>query len=253
MISLIFKICVLLHLYMIVVINKKMKTRIILIISFVISQISWTQNSNHKIRIISNELNGMYEFVEETEFKKHNLISEKFLDFIPEKEQNISRMYPEFFKLKDSCYYFKKRLNSNINDHRTILKACNKFGNFDKESLSYKFEGIFFNNVLIEVSGYEYWGYISVSLEDGLAFYTMGKPLSSKGETAISYSNYYGEEEIALTDLENKKQYVIGIEGWRTLESYVKKDIYYLKLEPDTQPNHTNEFKYLKLQIKNQS
>jgi hypothetical protein len=79
----------------------------------------------------------------------------------------------------------------------------------------------------------------------------MGKPLTSDGETAISYSNYYGEEEIALTDLKTKEQYVIGIEGWRTIESKVSKNRYYLKLESDFQTNCEKEIKYLKVERKN--
>ena len=78
----------------------------------------------------------------------------------------------------------------------------------------------------------------------------MGKPLTSNGETAISHSNYYGEEEIALTDLKTKEQYVIGIEGWRTIESKVSKNSYYLKLESEFQTGCEKEIKYLKVEIK---
>ena len=79
----------------------------------------------------------------------------------------------------------------------------------------------------------------------------MGKPLTSNGETAISHSNYYGEEEIALTDLKTKEQYVIGIEGWRTIESKVSKNSYYLKLESEYTTECKKENKYLRIKIKN--
>ena len=79
----------------------------------------------------------------------------------------------------------------------------------------------------------------------------MGKPLTSDGETAISHSNYYGEEEIALTDLKTKEQYVIGIEDWRTMESKVLNNRYYLKLESEFQTDCEKEIKYLKVEIKN--
>ncbi len=119
-----------------------------------------------------------------------------------------------------------------------------------KEFSDYIVRGIYFNNALIETIGYESWGFISVNLKNGLAFYTMGKPLSSNGETAISYSNYYGEEEIALIDLKSKKQYVIGIEGWITIESKVSENVYYLKLKPHMN-KCKNEVKFLKVKIKN--
>ena len=94
-------------------------------------------------------------------------------------------------------------------------------------------------------------GFLSIDLSSGLSCYTMGKPLTSNGETAISYSNSYGEEEIALTDLWTKKQYVIGIEGWRTKESQVHNNVYFLKLESEFQTDCDKETKYLKLSIKN--
>jgi hypothetical protein len=80
----------------------------------------------------------------------------------------------------------------------------------------------------------------------------MGKPLTFDGKTAISYSNYYGEEEIALTDLKTKRQYVIGIDGWITIESKVNKGIYYLKLESEFKSGDcAKKIKYLKVEIKN--
>ncbi|WP_139195614.1 hypothetical protein [Aquimarina amphilecti] len=215
-------------------------------------RLSWSQHCEYKTRIIEDELQGRYEFIDSAAYEKHKKIAEKFIDFTPANEQKIITTYPKTFKLNDSCYTFNKKFTYSTTNYRRILKACNINGSVPKESLGYQFKGIYFNHVLIEVSGYEHWGYLSVDLENEETLYTLGKPLSSKGKTAISYSNYYSEEEITITDLKINKQYTIGIEDLVTAESYVIKDVYYLKLTSNMRPNCYKKIKYLKLQLTDQ-
>ena len=225
---------------------KPMNRNLILIFLLTIAQFSWAQDCDFEIRILSNILNGKSELIDKSEYAKAVRISEEFIDFNPKSEIELTEKYPEIFKLKDSCYSFKTNLGNKIG----ILKICKNKAQ-SKEYSNYEFKGIYYGNALIKTEGYEGWGFISVNLDNGFSCFTMGKPLTSNGETAISHSNYYGDEEIALTDLKTKEQYVIGIEGWRTIESNVLKNSYYLKLESEFQTDCEKEIKYLKVNIQN--
>lgn len=226
-----------------------MKIKLILIFLLSIVQTSWAQNCDFEIRNLSDVLNGKSELIDKSEYEKIRGISERFIEFKPKSELELTKKYPGIFKLKDSCYTFSA--NPDIEFVKTPeLKAC-KYLLKEKGYSNYEFKGTYCGNALIEIIGFESWGFLSVDLKNGLTFFTMGKPLTSEGETAISYSNYYGEEEIALTDLKTKEQYVIGIEGWITIESIVNKNVYYLKLESEFQTGCEKEIKYLKVEIKN--
>jgi hypothetical protein len=227
-----------------------MKIRLILIFLLIIIQTSWAQDCDFEIRNLSNILNGKSELIDKSEYDKVVRISEKFIDFKPISEIELTKKHPEIFKLKDSCYTFSANSNIGIGIKTPELNAC-KYLLKEKGYSNYEFKGTYCGNVLIEITGYESWGFLSVDLKNGLTCFTMGKPLTSDGETAISHSNYYGEEEIALTDLKTKEQYVIGIEGWRTMESKVLNNRYYLKLESEFQTDCEKEIKYLKVEIKN--
>ena len=227
-----------------------MNRKLILIFLLTIIQISWAQDCDFEIRNLSNTLNGKSELIDKSEYEKIVAISEKFIDFKPKPEIELTKKYPEIFKLKDSCYTFSANPNIGIGIKTHVLKAC-KDKIQTKEYSDYKFKGTYCGNALIEIIGYESWGFLSVDLKNGLTYFTMGKPLTSDGETAISHSNYYGEDEIALTDLKTKEQYVIGIEGWRTIESKVSKNSYYLKLQSEFQTGCEKEIKYLKVERKN--
>ena len=199
-----------------------MKIRLILIFLLTIVQTSWAQDCDFVIRNLSNILNGKSELIDKSEYDKVDRISEKFIDFKPISEIELTKKYPEIFKLKDSCYTFPANANNGIGIKTPELKAC-KYLLKEKGYSNYEFKGTYCGNALIEITEFEGWGFLSVDLKNGLTCFTMGKPLTSDGETAISHSNYYGEEEIALTDLKTKEQYVIGIQGWRTIESKVSK------------------------------
>jgi hypothetical protein len=226
-----------------------MKMKLILIFLITIIQNSWTQNCDFEIRNLSNLLNGKSELINKSEYEKAEELSEKFIDFTKMSEKNLTKEYQKIFKLKDSCYTFIAN-NNGVEIKTTELRAC-KYLKKEKQYSNYEFKGVYFGNALIETTAFEGWGFLSVDLKSGLTFSTMGKPMTSKGETAISYSNYYGDEEISLTDLKTKKQYIIGIEGWTTLESKVVKNKYYLKLESDFQTDCKKEIKYLKVERKN--
>lgn len=225
-----------------------MKIKLILIFIFTFAQTSWSQKHIFEIRNLSNNLNGKSKLINKSEYEKVIGISEDFIEYTPKSEFELTNKYPEIFKLKDSCYTFSSNTNNKLKKFE--LKAC-KYLLKENGYSDYEFKGTYFGNALIKITGYESWGFLSVDLKNGLTCFTMGKPLTSNGKTAISYSNCYGEEEIALTDLETKKQYVIGIEGWRTIEIKETKNNYYLKLKYGFQTNCEKEIKYLKLEIKN--
>ena len=227
-----------------------MNRKLILIFLLTIFQISWAQNCDFEIRNLANNLNGKSVLIEKSEYEKVVGISEKLIEFEPKSELELTKKYPEIFKLKDSCYTFSANQNIGIGIKTPELKACrNKVQT--KEYSDYKFIGTYCGNALIEITGYESWGFLSVNLKNGLTCFTMGKPLTSDGETAISYSNYYGEEEIALTDLKTKEQYVIGIEGYHTTETIIFENSYYLKLTSELHSSCEKNIKYLKVEMKN--
>jgi hypothetical protein len=224
-----------------------MNIRLTLLLFFTV-QISWAQKCDFEITTISNQLNGKSTLIEKSVYEKGVEISEEYIEFTPISEAKLVQNYPKIFKRKDSCYEFKTKIDDETCLIPSVFKACkNKVQT--KEYLDYEFKGIYCGNALIEVSSYESWGFLSIDLISGIAFYTMGKPLTSNGITAISYSNYYTEEEVALTDLKTKKQYMISIEGWRTTASKVHKNVYYLKLVPTFLPDCKEEAKYLKVEI----
>ncbi len=226
-----------------------MKIKLILIF-LVISQIGWSQNCDFEIRNLSNQLNGEFNIIDISDYEKVKNSAEKYIDFTPMSELDLTTKYPEIFKLTDSCYVFPASSNNHMAIKTGELKAC-KNKTQTKAYSNYDFKGVYCENGLIQVQGYESSGFLSIDLSNGLTSYTIGKPLTSNGETAVSYSNSYGEEEITLTDLWTKKQYVILIEGWRTKESQVQDNIYYLKLESEFQTDCARESQYIKLRAKN--
>jgi len=193
-------------------------------------------------------LNGEFTLIEKSVYEVISKKAEKYIGFNPISEITLTKNHPEIFKTRDSCYIFPMITNNAIGNSTDELKVCKNLVQ-TKEYSNYEFKGVYFGNALIETTAYEGWGYLSIDLSNGLTFSTMGKPLTSQGETCISYSNYYGEEEITLTDLKTKKQFLIVIEGWFTKESKVIMNDYYLKLEP--LPGESKaESKYLKINIR---
>lgn len=150
--------------------------------------------------------------------------------------------YPNIFNMDSLCYKF-------YSNDSVYIKACRKNSTFDElEQMNFLFKGQYCNNALIYVSGYEYWGYISVDLSNGEAFYTLGSPLSLDCNTVVSYSNYYLEEEIAITKLDSKKKFVIYIDGWKTIDAKFTRNDFYFKMKPIK--NCQDDFKYLKIKLK---
>ncbi|MEE9364539.1 MAG: hypothetical protein V3U92_18210 [Cellulophaga sp.] len=179
-----------------------MNRKLILIFLLTIVQISWAQDCDFEIRNLSNILNGESEIIDKSEYEKIVEISEKFIEFKSESEFELTKKYPKIFKIKDSCYSFPANPNIRIGIKTPELKACkNKIQT--KEYSDYNFKGTYCGNALIEITEYEGWGFLSVDLKNGLTCLTLGKPLTSNGETAISHSNYYGEEEICFNGFKN--------------------------------------------------
>ncbi len=59
------------------------------------------------------------------------------------------------------------------------------------------------------------------------------------------------KKKFALTDLKTKKQYVIGIEGYRTTGLITFENSYYLELTSKLHSSCEKNIKYLKVGIKN--
>lgn len=172
-----------------------MKIKLSLLFLFIIAQICCAQNCGFEIRNLSKQLSGEVIIIQKSEYEKMNKVSERLIEFVPMAEEGMVEKYPALFKRKDSCYTFRVNPNIGIGIRVPELKAC-KNRIQTKQYADYEFKGVYCNTALIELTLFEGWGFLSVDLKTGLTFYTMGKPLTSNGETVISYSNYYGDEEI---------------------------------------------------------
>jgi hypothetical protein len=163
-------------------------------------------------------------------------------------ENEFLEKYPDIFKIIDSCYNF-----NTIDGHD--FKVC-KFDStiFDKEGpvnkgdIFYYFKGQYCNYALIKIAGYEFWGYLTIDLSDGNVYYTMKKPITYNCDIIVSYDNYYSEEEISIIDIKSKKQLVIGIEEWYTVDFKMNESNFYFKLKEMN--NCGGKFKYIKIKIK---
>jgi hypothetical protein len=159
---------------------------------------------------------------------------------IPVSESDFIKDYPGIFIRSDKGYAFKALNN------RT-LKAISVENDSFKDRRDYEFKGRYCNFALIYIFGYEYWGYISVDLNDGIAFYTLDIPKTSDCKTAVSYSSYYSEEEIAIIDLETMKQIVITIDQWTTIDFKQADDGFYFMLRSVNPLD--NKYKYVRITL----
>lgn len=205
--------------------------RVLLLVLFILSaNIVRAENCELEFRVISNNISVEVAEIESSVYNQASKISEPYLNLTPSTEEQLQLKYPNIFKLKNHCYHFPINLAAKQGDLTPEIKVCRNLVE-SKAHSNYKFLGVYANHALIEISGYEFWGFISVDLSNGLAFDTMGKPLTANGKTALSHSNYYGEEEIAISHLKENMHYTIGIDGWNTTESKFAMGVHYLKLE----------------------
>ncbi len=220
-----------------------MRTILTFVLLIILSS-TYSQNSDFATREIIKQLDYELQIIDSLTFSKvtSEFIEEKQKEIIPRIESDFVRQYPQIFKKENKCYNIKGM------DIKPFY-ACEYDSTKDiKERSQYEFKGQYCDFALIYVTGYEWWGYISVDLTNGIGFYTMGIPLTCDCITSFSYSNYYGEEELSITNMETKKQLVIGIENWTTIELKQKNKDYYLKLEPFGKRG--KQFKYIKIEIK---
>ena len=112
------------------------------------------------------------------------------------------------FNLKDSAYTFKAWGGYDIKVFKRITN--------NKDYENYKFISINCGNVIIYSEAYESWGYLVVDPKTGIASGTLGEPNFIDCSFYYSTSNYYGEEEISVVDLENKKAATLLFNDWQT-------------------------------------
>ncbi len=214
----------------------------IILMTFIIN--TYSQKSDFDTREITKELDYELQIIDSIEYTNAvaKLIEESKINLIPRTENEIVNQYPNIFEKNDKCYEIKRI------DKKPISVCNNDSINDIKMRSQYQFKGQYCDFGLIYISGYEWWGYISVDLITGIGFYTMGVPLTLDCKIIFSNSNYYGEEEISFTNMETKKQLVIGFENWTTVEVKQNNKNFYLKVEPFGRRD--KEMKYIKVEIK---
>jgi len=217
-----------------------------LIILLTIALYGISQNSNLQIRDIIKQIDYDFDSISALTYNSitSDLTANNKKDVFTITENEFLEKYPEIFKILDSCYYFKTIDGQNYKICKPDSTLFDQEESVNKEHLFYYFRGQYCNYALIEMAGYEFWGYLTIDLSDGNVYYTMRKPISYNCDVIVSYANYYGEEEISIIDTKSKKQLVIGIEGWYTIDFKMNENDFYFKLKEG------DEFKYIKIKIK---
>ncbi len=218
-----------------------MKIKITFSFLLLIYQFVYAQNCDFKIRKIKNQIDITYHVIDRKSYEQVKQSEKTFERYMAISESELCEKYPSIFDLKNSCYSFKTIDGDS-------LKICNQDGNI-RDFMCYDVESIACNHAIISFSAYEYSGFVSVDLSNQLAFFTMGKPQNLNCKTFFSYANYYLEEEITFTNLKTKKQSILGIEGWRTVETKMNENGYYMKLK--SFENCKNELVYLQISTNN--
>jgi|TARA_B110000467_G_C18247555_1_gene438359 hypothetical protein len=205
-----------------------MKLSQLLVIFLVTSATCIAQKDSLEYRIIVNNLGFTVEQVDGKIFENETseATENNSVQLSTVKEEEFVQKYPSIFMINDNCYSF-----SCVENDRK-LKACLKTEVEDsKQYQKYSFKGEYCRSALIYITGYESWGYLSVDLNDGTAFYTMGKPMTHDCKFVISHSNYYGEEEISIIELKSEKRLLLTAEAWTTMGTKFINDSYHIKLK----------------------
>jgi hypothetical protein len=135
-------------------------------------------------------------------------------------ETIYQRSFPKIFSLEDSSYSFKSWQGDDIKVRKNISN--------DKDYEDYKFVNVKCGKVVIYTSAYESWGFLVVDPETGVSSATLGIPNFIDCSVYYSTSNYYGEEEISIVDMKNKKAATLLFNGWGTEQAFnVNYDLLY--------------------------
>ena len=154
-------------------------------------------------------------------------------------ESALVKTFPNVFSLKDSCYTFKSISGGEI-------KACKLKGSDEKDYSTYEFVNANCNLIQLSIGVYEGWGNIYVNPNTGEAFYTGGDPIYLNCDYLYSHTNYYGDEEISIVNLRDKKYMILNFDGWYTIESFTFQSYFVFKLKSY---NCRDKVKYLNVLI----
>jgi hypothetical protein len=128
----------------------------------IITDCVFSQNSDFSPREIYNQLDYKLMNIDSSTFSniESQLTKENQKHIITREEKDFIKNYPQIFIKKDKCYNIKsidgKPLGICEIDSTEDIKARKH----------YEFKGLFCDFALIYVTGYEWWGYISVDLTD---------------------------------------------------------------------------------------
>lgn len=154
-------------------------------------------------------------------------------------ESFLKDTYPNIFYEINGIYTFK------LYDGKEV-KVQNHRSEDIKENQSYSFIDIKCNMALIKISGYESWGWLCVNLENGLTIFTLGTPNFKDCESIFAADNYYGEAEMTIAYLNEKKQITILYDNWMYVNNFTLGDnTYYLSLKK----MNNNYFKIIRIKI----
>ena len=163
--------------------------------------------------------------IKEEEFKRFTGLQLRKFDQLEDLnsdslEKICRQRFPRIFNLEDSSYTFKSWAGHDIKVRKNISN--------DKDYEDYKFVNFKCDKVVVYTSAYESWGYLVVDPETGVSSVTLGLPNFIDCSVYYSTSNYYGEEEISLVDMKQKKSATVLFNDWTTEHAFnVNYDLVY--------------------------
>lgn len=214
-----------------------------IIILVLISNFLFTQNNKFDIQEVYSTLEYELIVIDSSDFNNSESIHMESdrVEIIPMTEKDFVQEYPEIFKNPENGYTIQA-----ISGSYGVRRYKSKYGH--KGWTDYEFIGKYCNYALIFVTAYEdQRGYISVNLTDGIGYYTLNSPLTIDCNICLSYSNYYGPEEISLVNMNSKKSTCININNWNVIETRYFGSNYYLKLESSENFKIKNKYILFKL------
>jgi hypothetical protein len=171
-------------------------------------------NQSHSPVIIFRSYNGMMLNINQSDSSdfsefKNSTYKEDHYELFEDGvkiESELCKQHQTIFRKTNGAYIFPLE-----NDDTIRLKKITKEENF-KGMMDYKFIGQFENYIVIYADGFEWWSYYLVDLNGKTNYYLPGEPKFNRfNNTVISWTNYYGNSDLSIIDLEYNHDCMISI------------------------------------------
>lgn len=127
-------------------------------------------------------------------------------------EKIYNEAYPNIFKKTEKGYKFKTI------DGRDIVVENNP--NQEKSYSKYEFKAKFKDYVIILMTYYEGGEVVLVDIKTGFAFTMIDKPRFITENLVYSFADYYGDADIQIYNIENRKSIELSFSNLSIVDSY---------------------------------